>query len=59
MTAQSPAQRKASERQRRADAGQSRLELWAHPDDHEAIKAYAEKLAKKRRKVLARIDAVG
>ena len=48
MTAQTPAERKDSERQRRTESGQSRLELWAHPDDHEAIKAYAAKLAKKR-----------
>ena len=48
MKAQTPAERKAAERQRRTESGQSRLELWAHPDDHEAIKAYAEKLAKRR-----------
>lgn len=48
MTAQTPAERKASERQRRADAGLTRLEVYAHPDDHAAIKAYAAKLAKKR-----------
>lgn len=48
MTAQTPAERKAAERQRRTESGQARLELWAHPDDHEAIKAYAAKLAKKR-----------
>lgn len=48
MNAKTPAQRKADERQRRTESGQARLELWAHPDDHEAIKAYAEKLAKRR-----------
>lgn len=50
MTAKTPAQRKADERQRRQEAGLVRLELWAHPGDHEAIKAAAARLAKKRAK---------
>lgn len=48
MTAQTPAERKAAERQRRAEAGLVRLEVYAHPDDHEAIKALAAKLQRKR-----------
>jgi hypothetical protein len=48
MTAQTPAQRKAAERQRHAEAGLLRLELYAHPDDWPAIKALAEKLQKRR-----------
>jgi hypothetical protein len=50
VTAQTTAQRKAAERLRRQDAGLVRLELWAHPDDHEALKALAAKLARKRAK---------
>ena len=36
--------------------GLKRLELYAHPDDWPAIKAYAAKLARKRAK-LAKQDA--
>lgn len=42
------AARVAALRERRAALGQTRLELYAHPEDHAAIKAHAEKLAKKR-----------
>lgn len=48
MTAKTQAERKAAERQRRAEAGLVRLELWAHPDDHAFLKECAAKLAKKR-----------
>lgn len=48
MNAKTPSQRKAAERQRRAEAGLVRLEVYAHPDDHEAIKALAAKLQRKR-----------
>lgn len=48
MTAKTPAERKADERQRRADAGLVRLEVYAHPDDHAAIKELAAKLQRKR-----------
>lgn len=50
MPAKTTAERKADERQRRADAGLTRLEVYAHPDDHEAIKALAAKLQRKREK---------
>lgn len=50
MTAATAAQRKAAERQRRAEAGLLRLELYAHPEDWPAIKALAEKLQRKRAK---------
>lgn len=43
------ANRKASERKRRIEAGQHRIELWAHADDCKAIRMYAKKLANKRR----------
>lgn len=35
-------------RERRASLGLVRLELWAHPDDHEAIKVHAAKLQRAR-----------
>lgn len=37
-------------RERRAALGLSRLELYAHPEDHEPIKSYAAKLQRKRQK---------
>jgi hypothetical protein len=42
--------RKRSERQRRKTEGLKRLEQWAHPDDHPAIKAYVASLRAKREK---------
>lgn len=50
MTAQTAAQRKAAERVRRTAAGLVRLELYAHLDDHAAIKALAAKLQRRRDK---------
>ena len=38
-------------RRRRADLGLTRLELYAHPDDHEAIKSLAAKLQRKRERL--------
>jgi hypothetical protein len=35
-------------RLRRLMQGLTRLELYVHPEDHEAIKAYAAKLQRKR-----------
>ena len=46
--AKTNAERIAALRQRRADLGLTRLELYAHPDDHEAIKELAAKLQRKR-----------
>lgn len=37
-------------RQRRSEQGLTRLELYAHPEDHEPIKRYAGKLQRKRQK---------
>lgn len=48
MTTKPAANRMASLRQRRAAEGLKRLDLYAHPDDHAAIKAAAEKIAAKR-----------
>lgn len=49
--AKTTAARVAELRQRRADLGLTRLELYAHPDDHEAIKALAAKLQRKRERL--------
>lgn len=43
-------QRMAEMRARRKAEGLTRLELLAHPDDHEPIKAHAAKLQRKREK---------
>lgn len=51
MGAQTATQRKAAERQRHKEAGLKRLpDLWAHPDDHPAIKAHAAKLSACRKR---------
>ena len=47
---QTPAQRKAAERERKKKLGLIKLELWCFPDDSEQIKKYAEKLLNKRMK---------
>lgn len=41
--------RKASERLRKREAGLKPMEVWAHPGDHAPVKAYAAKLAAKRK----------
>jgi hypothetical protein len=41
-------QRVAELRARRKAEGLTRLELFAHPDDHEPIKAHAARLQQKR-----------
>ena len=47
MTAPQPvAARVAALRERRAAEGLTRLELWARPEHHARIKAYAERLAR-------------
>jgi hypothetical protein len=46
--AKTSAQRMNETRERRASLGLVRLELYAHPDDHEALKAHAAKLQRKR-----------
>lgn len=43
-------ERVAELRARRKAEGLTRLELFAHPDDHEPIKAHAAKLQRKRAK---------
>lgn len=51
MTAKPPAQRVAELRARRAALGLTRLELYVHPQDHEAIKRKAESLQRTREKM--------
>ena len=50
MTAKTVSARVAELRARRQAAGLVRLELYAHPEDHQPIKALAEKLQKRRDK---------
>jgi hypothetical protein len=50
MTTKTVAERVQALRQHRKDAGLKRLELYAHPDDHAALKALAERLQRKRLK---------
>lgn len=54
MTAKTQAERKAEQRKRLADAGLTRLELWAHPDDHAALKECAAQLQAKRERAKRR-----
>lgn len=54
--AKTTAARVAELRQRRADLGLTRLELYAHPDDHKAIKALAAKLQRKRERAAKRVE---
>jgi hypothetical protein len=49
-TVKTPAERVRALRQRRAAAGLVQLRLYVHPDDREAIRRYAERLARKRTK---------
>lgn len=47
MKPQTPAQRKAAERQRRKEAGQVLVQEWVHESMAGKLKAYAAKLRKK------------
>lgn len=58
MTTKTPTQRVQALRQRRADLGLTRLDLYAHPDDHRIIKAYAQALTDKR-EPKKRLDVAG
>jgi hypothetical protein len=40
--------RMAALRERRRAAGMKPIEIWAHPDDHQAIRELAARLAKAR-----------
>ncbi len=50
MTAKPVAARVAALRQRRAALGLKRLELYAHPDDHAALKELSARLYLRRTK---------
>ena len=50
MTAKTTAQRVQAMRRRREALGLTRLELYAHPEDHPDIKRYARTKALKREK---------
>jgi len=50
--------RMAALRDRRRKAGQTPMEVWAHPDDHQAIRDEAARLAKAR-DAAANAKAVG
>lgn len=52
--AKTTSERVQSMRAARDAAGLKRLELYAHPEDWPAIKALAEKLQRRRAKLLAR-----
>lgn len=49
-----PLQRTQALRERRAELGLTRLEVYAHPDDHEQIKKLAARLRRKREKAAAK-----
>lgn len=61
MIAKTLTERVTESKQRKRDAGLREIRsLWAHPDDHPAIRAYAARLAKKRQpKRSASSSAVG
>lgn len=48
MNAKTVSERVQALRQRREKLGLTRLELYAHPDDHAAIKKKAEQLQQRR-----------
>ncbi len=48
--AQSAAERKRKERERKAELGLVRRDVWAHPGDWPEIRTLEEKLKKKREK---------
>jgi len=54
LTAKPTSERVAALRKRRKDAGLTRLEMYAHHDDHESIKEAAAKLQRKREKAAIR-----
>jgi len=54
MTAKTPAQRQADRKTREIDAGRVHYKRWVHPDDVPALTEYAEKLARRRAKLVAK-----
>jgi hypothetical protein len=54
MTAKTSTERVAEVRARRRALGLRRLEVYAHPEDHEPIKVLAAKLQRKRERTKAK-----
>lgn len=50
VTAKTPAERKADERERMRAGGFVLRQMWVHPGDWERVKAYVQRLLEKRRK---------
>lgn len=48
MTAKSPNQRKAAERERHRALGRTPVQLWVAPKDREALRRYADRLNRRR-----------
>ncbi len=57
--AKTNAERQRQYRDRKAQEGETEVRsIYAHPDDHQAIRAHAEKLARKRKKALAASSSI-
>ena len=48
MTAKTPAQRKADERERMRARGYVLRQAWVHPDDWERVKKYLDRIRRER-----------
>lgn len=48
MIAQTPAQRKAAERDRQRRAGRVVVQVWVHPEDRDRVVRYVARLNRKR-----------
>lgn len=59
MTAETVAERVQALRKRRKALGLRRLELYAHPDDHAAIREKAKQLQAKRLKASPKLSLKG
>lgn len=58
MAAKTTAERQAAYRARKTAAEQTEVRgVFAHPDDHAAIKEHAEKLARKRERQMKQVNA--
>lgn len=56
MTAQTPAQRKAAERQRQREQGRMAVTVWIHPDDKAKLAAYVARLNRSKRGALPAME---
>jgi thiamine monophosphate synthase len=56
MTTKTSTERAQALRETRAEAGLAEVRgIWAHPDDHAAMKKYAAKISQSRARIEARI----